>query len=509
MPMKRIAVVDIGSAGILMQIYEISPKGIIQVVDRVHQNIILGKDTYVDRTVRYERIDEICKILLEYRKIADTYTVEDMIVVGTSALREAGNRTLVLDQIRLHTGFQVRIFSNLEQRYMCYKALAAEENVFNRLIENGAAIVDVSAGSVQISLFDKKMISTQNMKIGPMRIQELIGAVTEESELKNIIAELIDHDLQDYERMLLKDREIQNLIVVSTAMNRVAWKYCKQEQNALSKEEFEAIYQKLSRMSISQLADELEQSKTEATTIMTNLLVYKKMMDCFGAKSMWLPKVNLCDGVAADYADKNGIVRLKHNFEEDILSSARYLSKRYKGNKTDAALLEQIAGSVFDASSAIHGLGKRERLLLQLAAILQDCGRFVSISAPGACSYNIICSTELIGLSPTEQRMLAYIVKFNTDPILAYEELAGTLSEIQYLILTKLTAILRLSTAVLPVVRRRMKNVKIEVKRNQMLITGEASGKMTLERVLFQSQADYFEQIFGIRPVIRQKKGGN
>ena len=41
MPMKRIAVVDIGSAGILMQIYEISPKGIIQVVDRVHQNIIL------------------------------------------------------------------------------------------------------------------------------------------------------------------------------------------------------------------------------------------------------------------------------------------------------------------------------------------------------------------------------------------------------------------------------------------------------------------------------------
>ena len=177
MPMKRIAVVDIGSAGILMQIYEISPKGTIQVVDRVHQNIILGKDTYVDRTVRYERIDEICKILLEYRKIADTYTVEDMIVVGTSALREAGNRTLVLDQIRLHTGFQVRIFSNLEQRYMCYKALAAEENVFNRLIENGAAIVDVSAGSVQISLFDKKMISTQNMKIGPMRIQELIGAV--------------------------------------------------------------------------------------------------------------------------------------------------------------------------------------------------------------------------------------------------------------------------------------------------------------------------------------------
>lgn len=507
--MKRIAVVDIGSAGILMQIYESSSKGTMQVIDRVHQNVVLAKDAYVDQTVRYERIDVICKILKEYRRIAGGYGAEEMIVVATSALREAKNRALVLDQIHLHTGFEVQIFSNLEQRYMCYKALAAKEAVVNQIIANGAAIVDVSEGSVQISLFDKKLISTQNMKIGPMRIQELVGEVTEDSELKTIIAELIDRDLRDYERMLLKDREIRHVVVVSTGMDRIAWKYCSGGQNFFTKEQFEAIYQKLSRLSIRQLADELEQSRSEATIVMTNLLVYKKMMDCFGAKTMWLPKVNLCDGVAADYADRMGIIKLHHDFEGDILSSARYLSKRYKGNKTDAALLELITGGVFEAMASIHGLGKRERLLLQLAAILYDCGRFVSISAPGACSYNIICSTELIGLSPAEQRMLAYLVKFNTDPVLSYEALAGTFEENAYLKLIKLTAILRLSTAVIPVMRRRMKNMKIEVKKNQMWITGEASGTMTLEQVLFQSQAAYFEQIFGIRPVIRQKKGGN
>lgn len=508
MAVNRIAVIDIGSSNTTMQIYEISAKGGIALIDRVRHRTALGKDTYADRTVRYERVEEVCQVLNEYQKISSEYNVQDILVVATSALREAKNRALIADQIQLHTGLRIRILSNSEQRYICYKAVASKEIAFNHLIETGAAVVDVSAGSVQISLFDKKLISTQNMKIGPMRIQETIGNAVEDTDLKNIIGEFIDRYLQGYERMLLKDREIHNLIVISSGMDQVVRKYYK-NQESLTAEEFTKLYNQLTRMSVNQLADAFEQSKGTASMIMTNLLVYKKVMDCFGAETMWVPQVNLCDGLAADYADQKGIVKLGRDFTEDILSSARYLSKRYKGNKNDAALLEGIVGSIFDATGSIHGLGRRERMLLQIAAILQDCGRFINLSEPGECSYNIILSTEIIGLSHNERQMIAYIVKFNTDPMIGFEEMTGNLSEMHYLLITKLTAILRLGTALMPAVHKKLKGMRMEVKKNQLLVTAETIEDMTLERILLQSKADYFEQVFGIRPVIRQKKGGN
>ena len=45
-----------------------------------------------------------------------------------------------------------------------YKAIAVKETEFSKIIQKGTAIVDVSFGSVQISLFDKDaLVSTQNM----------------------------------------------------------------------------------------------------------------------------------------------------------------------------------------------------------------------------------------------------------------------------------------------------------------------------------------------------------
>ena len=43
----------------------------------------------------------------------------------------------------------------------------------------------------------------------------------------------------------------------------------------------------------------------------------------------------------------------------------------------------------------IHGMGKRERLLLQAAAILHDCGRYVSLVNQSECSYQIIMASEI------------------------------------------------------------------------------------------------------------------
>src|SRR5699024_8879913 len=134
MAVTRMAVIDIGSHELDLEIFDVSPaKGIVQ-VDRVRHAVALGQDTYRLKRISYQVLDEICKVLKRFVEIMEGYHVNEYRVVGTSALREAENNSVVLDQIRLRTGIRVQVLSNSEQRYICYKAVAARKHNFNRLI---------------------------------------------------------------------------------------------------------------------------------------------------------------------------------------------------------------------------------------------------------------------------------------------------------------------------------------------------------------------------------------
>ena len=76
--------------------------------------------------------------------------------------------------------------------------------------------MDIGGGSIQISLFDKdKLVSTQNMKLGVLRLQERLrhmNAGAKQSD--DLITELVDSQMLTYKKLYLKDREIRNIIIV-------------------------------------------------------------------------------------------------------------------------------------------------------------------------------------------------------------------------------------------------------------------------------------------------------
>ena len=99
---------------------------------------------------------------------------------------------------------------------------------------------------------------------------------------------------------------------------------------------------------------------------------------------------SLADGLAYDYGEKKKYIRCVHSFEEDIIAAARNISKRYKGDPAHVKNLEAIGLKVFDKMKKIHGLGNRERLLLQISIILHNCGKYISLENVSECAYNII-----------------------------------------------------------------------------------------------------------------------
>ena len=147
---RTFAAIDIGSSGLELGIYELSEKFGVRSVDQVRYPIALGKDTWRSGKISYRQVDEMCEVLAEFASIMKGYQVENCRAYATSALREAQNNQIVVDQVRVRTGIDIRVISNSEQRFISYKAIASKDAEFQKVIQKGTAILDVGNHSTQM-----------------------------------------------------------------------------------------------------------------------------------------------------------------------------------------------------------------------------------------------------------------------------------------------------------------------------------------------------------------------
>ena len=505
MAVRRFAVIDVGSYESEMKIFEVSSKELIE-VDHIRHILELGKDTYRTGSVSFDNIEELCKVLYRFGMIMKEYRVEDYRAKATSAIREAKNSHMVLDRIRVKTGLDVKVLSNSEQRFLCLKALAYKADEFNKMIQKPTAIVDVTSGSVQISLYDKDvLVTTQNIRLGSLRLREMLDQKELDwQHMGSMMEELINNDFETFQKMFLKEKEIKNIIAVGDYIAYFTRFAQKEESAFLNREEFMEFYRKLEGLSAVQVAGKLNIPVEHASLLIPSLLIYKKALDYTQTEVLWAPGVRLCDGIAASYAQKHCNVNFSHDFVKDILNTSYNLAKRYKGNIGHTELLEIGSTAIYDAMKKYHGLGKRERLLLQIATILHDCGKYISITQPGECSYNIIMATEIIGLSHNEREIVANVVRYNTREFDYKSGTDKTMSNTMYLTVAKLTAILRIANAMDRSHRQKLKKMKIFLKQEELVIQVETLEDISLELALFSQKADFFEEVYGVRPVLKR-----
>ncbi len=517
---QTFAAIDVGSFEIEMGIYEISSKNGIRLVDHIRHVIGLGRDTYKSGRIAYERIDEVCRILEDFAGIMKSYKVQAYRAYATSAMREALNNQVVLDHIKVRTNLDVKVISNSEQRFISYKAIAIKDTEFNKMIQKGTAILDVGFGSMQITLFDKEtLVTTQNLPLGALRIRELLNGIPANLPLTmDLIGEIVDNELFTFRKIHLKDREIRNIIGIGKNTLYLFRGQGNGMPEKITSAEMKQSYDKLATMSLDAVADRFGVNTEYARLLLPSAVIYKRILEMTGAENLWVPGIRLCDGIAADYADSIRLVKFNHDFERDIVIEARNLAKRYKCHTSHNQALELHALGIFDTTKKFHGMGKRERLLLQIAVLLHACGKFISMKNSNECAYNIIMSTEIIGLSHLEREIVANVVRYNIrdfdyDHVHLEEGVFRSgMTEMDMgkvnIIIAKLTAILRLANSMDRSHLQKLVGCRMSVKDNKLVITTDYAGDISLERMSFEQKADFFEEIYGIRPILKQKRKG-
>ena len=523
------AAIDVGSNEISMKLYEVSKKNGITELDHVRHTIELGSDTYSIGKISHSLVDELCNVLIGFTKKMKEYDITDYSACATSAIREAQNQLFILDQIKLSSGLKVKILSNSEQRFLLLKAIAQKENEFNSMIQKGTTIVDVGAGSIQISLFSQdNLITTQNIKLGSLRIRELLSDLEyQTSDYNRLISEYIDNDIQTFQDLYLGQFEIQHIVGIGenltelirnsfqmfyhqTIVNDNAMSDCKSCSNPpydrIHRNEFNEFYHILLSTSIDVISHKLGIPRDQATLILPTAMIYYKMFEVTNAEFMWLPGSTLCDGLVAEYAEKKEKMIPSHEFTHDIIGAARCIAKRYQCNESHFRCVEKMSILLFDQMKKLHGLGKRERLLLQIASILHSCGEFINMNSVAENSYNIIMSSEIIGLSHSEREMVANLAKLSSErlPVLSGETM--TYEKDFYITLCKLAAILQIANALDKSHKQKFETVKIVYKNHEMIIYAETMNDITLEQGLVCKKAYFFEEVYGIRPVLKQKR---
>ena len=164
--------------------------------------------------------------------------------------------------------------------------------IFHSLIGEGTAIVDIGGGSIQISLFDNDtLVSTQNLRIGVLRLQELLHHMnTRSSQREELIDEIVSAQLATYKKLYLKDREIKTIVVVDDYLS--VWVGRKaagagRKNELVSLGDYEQFIQKLRTRPMTELVRMLDIPEEAVNLTFISACIMKRIMKLTGAQQIW------------------------------------------------------------------------------------------------------------------------------------------------------------------------------------------------------------------------------
>jgi exopolyphosphatase/guanosine-5'-triphosphate,3'-diphosphate pyrophosphatase len=143
---KRFAAIDIGTNTILLLVAELKENGTFRALDDRAEISRLGQG--VDRTRRIGAAGEKRSVetLRSYVRSCSELGVDEIVVVGTSALRDAANAEAFAARIRRELGLELRVLSGDEEAFYSY--LAVQRGL--ALGAKEVLVIDVGGGSTEL-----------------------------------------------------------------------------------------------------------------------------------------------------------------------------------------------------------------------------------------------------------------------------------------------------------------------------------------------------------------------
>ena len=509
---RPVAVLDMGASAIRLLIAELPQEGPPQILEEASRAVFLGKDAFTGGRLGAPTIEATLRALEGFRRIMDSYGVVHYRAVATSAVREAVNRETFLDRVRLRAAIDVEVIDGSEENRLTYMAVREALRDHEALSAGDALLAEVGGGSADLSFLRKgEPVYSGTYALGSIRMRQNLAAWHGSHEQRvRLFRRTVQNIVEDIRREMPL-REARYFLALGGdarfAADQAAGDEPGRGVRSISRDRFLAFCEQTVAFDEEQLVEAYHLPLAEVETLVPALLVYRELLLETQAESVLVPEATLRAGLLLDMVrteEGHGI----EDFSRQVLASAAALGEKYRYDAPHARQVAALAVRLFDDLKAEHGLGVRDRLLLEVAALLHDIGIFVNLRGHHKHGQYILSVSEIFGLSRDDMAMIGNVARYHRRAVPNKSHLAYmSLDSGARVVVNKLGAILRVANALDADHLQKVREVKVLREDDQWVLEVEGGGDLTLERLAALARSDLLTEVFGRKVAFREAGG--
>ena len=483
---RAAAVIEIGTNNVRMRVSQWS-KGRLATLDRLEYPVSLGHDVFSSGSISFDSLREISSVLSKFSAALLSYNIEKPKVISCTALREAKNRALVADQLKVRNGVDVTVLEDSQEKAYIY------QEIIEKL--NGCQL-------------EQRVVYSQNISMGALKLHDVLRSLRQEAEdFHYIIEEYLD---TIFNRIAISGFQVKNLILTGSQLELVA-SLCEAKKSGapyeISVKKLTSLYQSLRTATAESIANRFGISEERAALLYTSLSIYTGFLRfCPQAETVISPPVDISEAILRRTLMPKAASTLAADLRESAIACAQTTARSFGCDLEHSAAIAETCSKLFDRLKKIHGLDSSKRLLLELAAILHSCGSFVNVRQHNQCTFDLIKGMDIFGLRQSEVLETAFVAGSISDNLSVEEnpDFAWLPME-ERIVISKMSAIFRLANALDKSHRGKLRDLKITLEDDQVIFKAKASENTLLERWAFAESAQYFKEVFGLSPELSIK----
>jgi exopolyphosphatase / guanosine-5'-triphosphate,3'-diphosphate pyrophosphatase len=457
-----LAAIDIGTNSVHMVVVKIDPKlATFTIIAREKDTVRLGDYDPKTGNLTEEAIVRAIAALQRCRELAVSFKVDRIVAVATSATREAANGQAFLDRIQDELGLAVDLISGAEEARRIYLGVLSGMD-FN---DRSHLIMDIGGGSTELVLADSQETRyLSSTKVGAVRLSKQFITTdpispAEYQYLRSYIRGMLERPVENI-RSQLKFNEKPCLVGTSGTIQTLAMMNIMAKQGVepnslngyqISRQEVKEWLKRLSAMNYKERFDTPGVSDRRAEIILAGTLILHELMDLLNLNAVMVCERSLREGIIVDWMLTHGLIDDRLRYQSEIRERNVYkIAQKYQVDLEYSQRIANFAISIFDRTRGhLHRWDNQARELLWAAAILHNCGVYVSHSSHHKHSYYLIRNAELLGYTEVELELIANIARYHrkNKPKKKHDNYIKLPTKEYQSMVSQLSSILRLAVA--------------------------------------------------------------
>jgi exopolyphosphatase/guanosine-5'-triphosphate,3'-diphosphate pyrophosphatase len=410
----RLSAIDIGSNSIRQTIADVSPSGIIRVVDEMKAAPRLGAGLSKRGSISEIAVQNALSTLSRMATLANQLGVKRTEVVATSAVREASNGEQFLRLVRSETGLKIKILHGEDEARLAFRSALAHFD----LAVGRAVVMDIGGGSLELALSADGLVDRLiSLPLGAIRTTErYLGASQKKKGLrklrKHVRLELRRHLSARHwhaARIICSGGTFTTLASIYLA--RIGMETAKTVHGTvIPRVELEHIVDMLRNLSPEERQAVPGLSAARSDIIVGGLAVAAEVAARVEAKELVVSAYGIREGILLESAQ---VAASPADPGEARERSVRELAERSHYEEIHSKHVQTLALQLFDSIGQRLGCTPDDRRILSDAALLHDIGYHISYDKHNKHSYHLIEHAELLGVTPAEQIIVANVARYH------------------------------------------------------------------------------------------------